>query len=73
VGELPRILFFGDDFGGWMAGFDSRDDWRLVGVDSASPQPHPQEGQTLEEFIARRVADNQDGEPGAPPDRGGIR
>jgi hypothetical protein len=65
AGELPGILFFGDNFGGWMAGFDTRDGWRLVGVDSASPEPYPEDAQTLAAFIAQRIKENQDAEPGA--------
>lgn len=58
--ELDGIVFWGDDFAGWMAGFDTRDGWRIVGVDSASPRPYPEEAQTVGAFIARRVAQNPD-------------
>jgi len=65
AGKLRGMLFFGDDFGGWMAGFDTRDGWRLVGVDSASLEPYPEDAQTLAAFISQRIKDNQHAEPGA--------
>jgi hypothetical protein len=68
--KLAGVLLLGDDFGGWVVGFDSRDSWRLVGVDNGSA-PEPLEQQTLAEFIAQRIADAQDVEPDAAPNRGG--
>lgn len=56
------LVFVGDNFGGWMVGFDTRQDWRLVGVDSGSsdPEPYPLEQETLADFIARRIADREE-------------
>jgi hypothetical protein len=53
---LVGILFFGDNFSGWHVGFDTRNGWELVGVDSASPDPFPEEATTIAEFIAGRVS-----------------
>ena len=67
---LAGIVFFGDNFAGWIVGFDTRDGWRLVGFDnSVSPDPDPEEARTVAEFIAARIADCECGEPGAPADR----
>jgi hypothetical protein len=68
--ELAGVAFLGDDFGGWVVGFDTRAGWRLIGVDNGS-SPQPLEHRTLAEFIGRRVADAQDAEPHGAPDRGG--
>jgi hypothetical protein len=54
---LDGVVFLGDNFAGWLIGFDTNDGWRLVGVDSASPAPCPEEARTVAEFIAERVAD----------------
>jgi hypothetical protein len=54
---LAGIVFFGDDFAGWMVGFDTRNNWQIVGVDSGWPKPVRQKAQTVAEFIAERVAD----------------
>jgi hypothetical protein len=51
--DLTGIVFFGDNFSGDMYGFDTRDGWRLVLVDSASPKPWPEEARTVAEFIAQ--------------------
>jgi hypothetical protein len=59
---LPGLLLLGDDFGGWVLGFDTRAGWRLVGVDNGSA-PEPLEQRTLAAFVAQRVADAQDAEP----------
>jgi hypothetical protein len=56
---LAGIVFLGDDFGGWVVGFDTRAGWGLVGVDNGSA-PEPLESQTLAEFIARRLANAED-------------
>ncbi len=53
---LANILFFGDNFAGWMVGFDKRNDWQIVGVDSGRPIPTIQEEKTIAEFIAKEVA-----------------
>lgn len=55
--ELPGVLLFGDDFGGWHAGFDSRSGWRVVGISSASPEPVPELAGSIGEFVAQWVAD----------------
>jgi hypothetical protein len=66
--ELAGVVFLGDDFGGWVVGFDTRGEWRLVGVDNGSA-PEPLGQRTLAEFIARRVADSQDAERSAAADQ----
>jgi hypothetical protein len=55
--ELNGVLFFGDDFGGWHAGFDTRDNWRVIGVSSAFPEVRPERDATISEFVARWVAE----------------
>lgn len=60
--ELADVVFLGDDFGGWVVGFDTRTGWRLVGVDNGSA-PEPLGHRTMAEFITKRVADAQDTEP----------
>ncbi len=55
AGRLEGIVFFGDDLSGWLAGFDTRNGWRLVGVDSASPRPVPEPTGTVAEFFARWI------------------
>jgi hypothetical protein len=60
--ELSGVLLLGDDFGGWVVGFDTRAGWRLVGIDHGS-EPHAMEQKSLAEFIAQRVADSQEAEP----------
>jgi hypothetical protein len=32
---LDGLLFFGDNFAGWVVGFDTRRGWRLVGLPSS--------------------------------------
>lgn len=61
--ELAGIVFLGDDFGGWVIGFDMQAGWRLVGVDNGST-PEKLEQRTLAEFITQRITDAQDVEPG---------
>lgn len=56
--ELEGILFFGDDFAGWMAGFDLRNDLRIVGIDSCSRQPDVQHARTIAEFITQVVSNH---------------
>jgi hypothetical protein len=69
--ELADFAFFGDDFSGCVVGFDTRTGWRLVSFDNSyHTAPELLEQQTLAEFIAQRVADAQDAEPGAAADRG---
>lgn len=53
---LDGILFFGDDFAGWMLGFETRGNWRMVGVDSGWPKPHPQGARTVAEFVEELLA-----------------
>jgi hypothetical protein len=57
--QLDGVLFVGDDFGGWMVGFDTRQAWRLVGVDSVSLEPEPLAQGSLRELIADRIADHE--------------
>jgi len=64
--ELAGILLLGDNFGGWLLGFDTLAGWQLVGVDNGSLEPKPVVQHTLAEFIAQRVMDGQDAEPDAP-------
>lgn len=54
--RLAGILFFGDNFAGWMVGFDTRNDWQIVGVDCGRLKPHPQKARTVAEFVAQEVA-----------------
>lgn len=54
---LDGILFVGDDNAGWMIGFDTRNGWRFVGVDSCSRESSPEMADTLAAFIAERLAD----------------
>ena len=59
--RLEGVLFFGDNFAGWVVGFDTHNDWRIVGVDHAAPEPEVEEAQTIGEFIAERIADWESG------------
>jgi hypothetical protein len=56
---LEGILFFGDNFAGWVVGFDTHRDWRLVGVDNGYLEPEPDEARTVGEYIARRLAEQE--------------
>jgi hypothetical protein len=48
----------GDDFAGWHLGFDTRNEWQLVGVDTAySPEPEIEGSKTLADFFVRRISD----------------
>jgi hypothetical protein len=68
---LSGLAILGDDFSGCVVGFDTRAGWRLVSFDNGyHAAPEPLEQRTLAEFIAQRVADAQDAEPGAAPDPG---
>ena len=69
--ELAGLAFLGDDFSGCVVGFDTRSGWRLVAVDNGL-SPEPLDQRTLAEFVAQRVADVQDAEPGAAADGGGC-
>ncbi len=55
--DLAGILFLGDDFAGWMLGFDTRNCWRLVGVDSSSLTAEPEQAQTMGDFFAQRASE----------------
>lgn len=55
--DLAGIVFIGDNFAGWMVGFEIRNGWRLVAVDSCGLTPVPEQAETLGEFIAQRLAD----------------
>jgi len=57
--QLDGILFFGDNFSGWMVGFDTRTDWRIVGVESSIPEPDPEQAQTIRDFIAQRIVTSE--------------
>jgi hypothetical protein len=59
---LAGVLFLGDDFAGWLAGFDTRAEWRLVGVSSAFPEEVEVLGaRSVGEFMAGRIADHEAG------------
>jgi hypothetical protein len=58
--ELDGLLFFGDDFDCWVVGFDTRHGWGLIGVNNGYLDPEPQEARTVGEFIARRIAEQED-------------
>jgi hypothetical protein len=57
---MDGLVFFGDNFAGWVVGFDTHCGWRLVGVDNGSPDSEPQNAQTVGEFIARRLAEQDE-------------
>jgi hypothetical protein len=54
--RLSQVLFIGDDFAGWMLGLDGANGWRLVGWESLSPEPTPEETETLGEFVAELLS-----------------
>jgi hypothetical protein len=57
---LDGLLFFGDNFAGWVVGFDTRRGWRLVGFDNSyHAEPEPEQARTIGEFIAQRLADQE--------------
>jgi len=58
--SLDGIAFFGDTYGGTVVGFDTRRDWRLVAVDDHTLEVEPEEARTLGEFIARRLAEQEE-------------
>lgn len=63
---LDGLLFFGDNFAGWVVGFDTRRGWQLVGFDNSyHVEPEPEQARTIGEFIARRLAE-QEADPAAP-------
>jgi hypothetical protein len=39
---LDGLLFFRDNYSGWVVGFDTHRGWRLVGVDNATPDEQRQ-------------------------------
>jgi hypothetical protein len=55
--DLAGILFLGYNFAGWMVGFDTRNGWRLAGVDSFWLTPEPEQVQTVGEFVAQRISE----------------
>ncbi len=63
--QLNGIVFIGDNFSGWMLGFDTRDGWRMVGVESASLQSCPEDVRTIAEFIAQRITDRESARRGS--------
>ena len=59
--RVDGVVLLGDNFSGWVIGFDTRAGWRLVGVYAGSV-PEPLGHDTLSKFIAQRVADSDDTE-----------
>jgi hypothetical protein len=59
--SLEGIVFFGDTFGGTIVGFDTRHGWRLVSVDDHTLEVEPEEARTVGEFLARRLAEQEEG------------
>jgi hypothetical protein len=57
--ELSGVLFFGDDFGGWHGGFDTRAGWQIVGISSAAPEPVPERAGTIAEFVVQWLAERR--------------
>jgi hypothetical protein len=60
--KLRGLLLVGDDFAGWLLGFDRDTGWRMVGVNNGSLDG-PVRARTLVEFIAQRVADRRESFP----------
>lgn len=54
---LGGLVFFGDTAGSTIFGFDTREGWRLVGVDHHTLDIDPEEAATVGEFLARRLAE----------------
>lgn len=54
--HLQGIVLIADDFAGWSLGFDTLNGWKLVGLDSASPEPLPQSALTLAELVSEWIA-----------------
>lgn len=50
---LEEVLLFGDDFAGYLAGFDTRANWVIVEVDSAGDRDIVSE--TFDVFIRHKV------------------
>lgn len=57
--DLEGILFVGDDYSGWVLGFDTRHNWQLVEVGGALLKPTPIEHPSLASFIRERVTDRE--------------
>ena len=55
--SLEGVVLFGDDFAGWSAGFDTRHDWRIIGIDSTDLQVEPEREQTILGFLHARLND----------------
>ena len=55
--DLAGVVFLGDNFAGWMVGFDTRNGWQLVGVDSSSLTPEPEPAKTVADFVAQRLSE----------------
>src|SRR5262249_737851 len=56
--------FFRASLGGTLFGFDTRNDWRLVGVDDHTLEVNPEGAGPVGEFLARWLAEQE----GAGPD-----
>ena len=54
---LAGLVFFGDTFGGTIFGFDTREGWRIVGMDDHTLEIAPDEAVTIGEFFTRWLAD----------------
>lgn len=58
--ELDGLIFFGDNFAGWVVGFDTRRDWQLVGFDNSyHAAPEPEQARSIGEFVALRLAEQE--------------
>jgi hypothetical protein len=55
--SFEGVVLFGDNFAGWSAGFDTRHDWRIVGIDSTDLQVEAQREQTFLGFVHARLSD----------------
>ena len=54
--ELAGILLIGDDFAGWSVGFDTRQNWKLIGIDSSDTKEIESLGVSLVDFQTRKFA-----------------
>src|SRR5262245_50750061 len=57
--DLDGLQFFGDNFSGWHWGFDTRSNWKIVSVSSASARVYTEEAHTVSELIAQRITDRE--------------
>jgi len=56
ISRLEGILLCGDNFAGWSIGYDTRDQWRLVGLDSETWEALPEGSADLASFFSQWVA-----------------